>query len=258
MKSKTTQRLIVCLILTTAHLTSVTAVTDAELEAIEKQIEQQEAVSDAELEAIEKQIDQQEEEEKQSIELERRRLEQEQKKLAEQRRIEEEKRKAEEARLAELERQRVEKEIMEEKEQVKKRQYDKFIAEAEQATDKNNYDLAETNYSEALNIYNNDEKAQVGLSYIQILKKRCLSIIGVWGWDDTNQTMTFEPDGIVVHRAALNTVIKQNWECADPKNFKFVMMNKNGQIDYFLSEDGNYLKGYDPWGNISFAKRKSE
>jgi len=36
MKSKTAHSLIVCLILTVGHLTFVTAVTDAELEALEK------------------------------------------------------------------------------------------------------------------------------------------------------------------------------------------------------------------------------
>ena len=43
MKSKTAHSLIISLILTVGYLTSVTAVTDAELEALEKQIEQQEA-----------------------------------------------------------------------------------------------------------------------------------------------------------------------------------------------------------------------
>ena len=43
MKSKTILILFSSLILTVGYLTSVTAVTDAELEALEKQIEQQEA-----------------------------------------------------------------------------------------------------------------------------------------------------------------------------------------------------------------------
>ncbi len=101
MKSKMAHSLIVCLVLMVGHLTSVTAVTDAELEALEKQIEQQEAEEKKQVEA----------EEKKKVEIEAKRnteTEAEKKRLIEleQKRIEEEKRKKEEARLAEIERQR--------------------------------------------------------------------------------------------------------------------------------------------------------
>ena len=43
MKSKTTLSLIVCMILMDGNLSHVHAVTDAELKALEKQLEQQEA-----------------------------------------------------------------------------------------------------------------------------------------------------------------------------------------------------------------------
>jgi len=42
-KPKTTRSLIICLILTVSYLSHVQAVTDAELEALEKQIEQLES-----------------------------------------------------------------------------------------------------------------------------------------------------------------------------------------------------------------------
>ena len=133
MKSKTAHSLIVCLILVVSHLTSVTAVTDADLEALEKQIEQQEAEeikqTDTELETLEKQLEQLETEEKKQAEaeakrkaVEKRKTEaeakrkaEEEKQLAEQekqrreeeqKRIDEKKRKMEEARLAEIEKQR--------------------------------------------------------------------------------------------------------------------------------------------------------
>jgi len=241
MKSKTTLVLFIGLLLTVSYLIPVNAVTDAELEALEKQIEQ--------LETEEKEQAKAEEKKKAETDAEaKRKAEQIHKANAE----------AERKRLAELERQRVEEEVLKKKEQEKKWQYNKLIAEAEEATVKNNYDLSEINYRKALEIYNNDEKAQAGIKHIQELKNRCLSIIGVWGWDGTKQTMTFEPGGVVLHRAALNTVIRQNWECADPENYKFVMSNKNGEVDYYLSEDGNKLKGYDPWGKISYAIRKTD
>jgi len=241
MKAKTTHRLIISLILTAGYLTSVHAVTDAELEALEKQIEQLESKEKKQAEA----------EAKRKAEAEAKaKLKAEQKRKANA--------ETEKKRLAELERQRMKKEMLKKKEQDKKWQYDKLIAEAEKATGNNNYDLGESNYSKALKIYNNDEKAQAGLNHIRELKNICLSIIGVWGWDGTTQTMTFEPGGVVVHRAALNTVIRSNWECADPENYKFNMIYNDNVSHYFLSEDRNELSGGDPWGNTSFAKRKTE
>ncbi len=241
MESKTTLVLFIGLLLTVSYLTPVNAVTDAELEALEKQIEQ--------LETEEKKQAKAEEKKKAETDAEaKRKAEQIHKANAE----------AERKRLAELERQRVEEEVLKKKEQEKKWQYNKLIAEAEEATDKNNYDLGEANYNNALEIYINDERAQAGLNHIQELKNICLSIIGVWGWDGTKQTMTFEPGGVVVHRAAFNTVIRSNWECADPANYKFNMIYKNNVSHYFLSKDGIKLQGQDPWGNISFAKRKTE
>ena len=121
--------LIVCMILAVGYLTPVQAVTDAELEALEKQIEQQEAEEKKQIETEEKkkteaaakrkdELEKQQmekakrvaekkrkaEEEKHLMELEKQRQE------VEQKRIEEEVRKAVEARLAELELERKRKE----------------------------------------------------------------------------------------------------------------------------------------------------
>jgi len=98
---KTTHSLFISLILTAGYLTSATAVTDVELEELEKQIEQLESEELKQTEAEMKR--KAEAEAKRKAELEKQRLE-------ETRRIAEEKRMAEEARLAELERQRQEEE----------------------------------------------------------------------------------------------------------------------------------------------------
>ena len=54
MKSKTTLSLIVCMILMDGNLSHVHAVTDAELKALEKQLEQQEAEEKKQAKAEEK------------------------------------------------------------------------------------------------------------------------------------------------------------------------------------------------------------
>ena len=207
--------------------------TDEELKALERQIEQQEAAQmDAKRRAAE---EAQREAEEQKLRDERARLEEERRKLAEEK---------------EAARKQAETE--------KKRLYDQYMNEAEKSMTAMDFELADKNYRKALEIFHNDAQALAGLEHIQELKNRCSSIIGEWGWDGTTQTMTFEPGGIVVHRAALNTVIKQNWECADAENYRFIMKGGGGSIDYYLSGDGNHLKGPDPWGNISPAKRKSK
>ena len=120
MKSKTTHSLIVCLILTVGYLTSVTAVTDAELEALEKQIEQQEVEEKQKVEAEAKRKAEQnqkaeaeakrkvDEELKRKIEVEAKKLAEEKRKLeAEKKRLaEEEAKRKKEERIAEIERKR--------------------------------------------------------------------------------------------------------------------------------------------------------
>ena len=152
---------IVCLILTLGHITSANAVTDAELEALEKQIEILEEEEKRQTEAAEK---------KKMAAKSEAKLKAEQLRKANN--------EAERKRLAELERLQLEQQMMKKKEQEKKEQYDKFIIGAERATIKNNFDLGENNYRKALKIYNNDEKAQAGIKHIQGLKNICQSIIG--------------------------------------------------------------------------------
>jgi 5'-3' exonuclease len=115
--------LLSCLVLTSSYLTSVHAVTEAELEALEKQIEQQEVDEKKKAEEEAKKIA----EENRKLKAEKKRLaeekmkrkaeenkllaEQEKQRLEEEQiRLEEEKRKLEETQLAELERRRKEEE----------------------------------------------------------------------------------------------------------------------------------------------------
>jgi len=100
--------LIACLILTNGYVNRVEAVTDAELDALEKQIEQQEVEEKQKVEA-----DGKRRAEAEKLAEEKKRLEEERAKL------EEEKRKLEEARLAELERQRREEEAKKQAEEIR-------------------------------------------------------------------------------------------------------------------------------------------
>lgn len=143
MKSKTPLILLSSLILMVVHLSPVQAVTDAELEALGKQIEQLETEEKQQAEAEAKRREENkrkaeteakkkrladEEMKQRKAEQEKRRLEEEQKILAEQKRLEEEKRKADEARLAELEQQRKEEEAKKRSEEEKKEKYNLLLS----------------------------------------------------------------------------------------------------------------------------------
>ena len=114
MKLKTALSLIISLILTVGYVNNVQAVTDAELEALEKQIEQQEAVEKKKNEAEAKG----KAEQKRKVEVEAKRKEEEaslaeleRQRVEAKKRAEEERRKKNEDRLVELERQRQEEDV---------------------------------------------------------------------------------------------------------------------------------------------------
>ena len=131
----------ICLILMVGQPTPVHAVTNAELEALEKQIEQLESDEKKQVEAAAKR----------KAEVEKQRLE-------ETRRITEEKRMAEEARQAELERQRQDEESKKRAEEEKKEKYNLLITEAEQAVRYKDKNLAISNYEKALVLYPEDKR----------------------------------------------------------------------------------------------------
>jgi hypothetical protein len=172
MKLKTTHNLIISLILTLGYLTPVIAVTDAELETLEKQIEQQEAKEvrqakeEAKRKVEKKRKTEAEAEKKRFVELEMQRQE-------EQRRLEEERKALEESRLAELERKR--------HEEKRKEKYNLFIAEAEQAINDKDKELAISKYNEVLIFYPGDAIAQSGIKEAEkLMDKICYSFVGTW------------------------------------------------------------------------------
>jgi hypothetical protein len=191
--------LIVCLILMVGHLTSVQAVSDAELEALEKQIEQLESDEKKQAEAAEKRKIEAAAKRKAEADAEKKRLIE-----FEQKRIREEKRKKEEARLAELEQQRQE-------EETKKEKYNLLIAEAEQAVSNKDKELAINKYNEALTLYPGDTAANTGMKEAEkLMDKMCYEILGDWTVFGGN--MNIKTDGTMTMDNHEGT-----WKCLDPE-----------------------------------------
>ena len=210
--------LIGCLILTVGYLSNVHAVTDAELEALEKQIEQQEL-----------------EEKKQKAETDaKRRAEQKQKAEAAAKRKTELKRKAnaeaEKTRAAELEKQRIEEEkrLTEEtkkrEEEEKKKKYTMLITEAEQATSNKDKEVAISKYNEALALYPDDAEAELGIKTAEkLMDKGCYNILGEWV--DFGNRMFVKSDGTVEMKNVLLGEITAKWKCLDSETQSYLFYN---------------------------------
>ncbi len=185
------------------------------------------AVTDAELEALEKQIEQQEVEEKRQAEEEAKRIAEENRKLkAEKKRFAEEKikRKAEEKAAKEEEERRIN-EIVEKRlaeEEMKRKQVSKKKAEEEK---KEEARLAELERQLQEDVLVND----------------CLKIIGVWRWNDLSRTTTrFYEDGKVVSRNLLKS--EGTWECIEPKNRIFTSNTWGKKRQIKMSDDAKQLE----------------
>jgi len=159
---------IVCLILMPGNITSANAVTDAELEVLEKQIEQLESEEKNQAEAAAKR--KAEAEAKYKAEQKRKaNAEAEKKRLAEQekQRIEEEKRLTEESEKHEVE--------------EKKRKYTMLVTEAEQAVGNKDKELATTKFNQALLLYPNSPAVYEGLKKAEkLMEKVCYQFVGTW------------------------------------------------------------------------------
>jgi len=169
MKSKIPHSLIISLILMVGYLTSVTAVTDAELEALEKQIEQLEV----------------EEKKKSDAEAGKKKAEAAAKRIADQKR--KANAEAERKRLAEQEKQRIEeedrlaKESKKREEEEKKKEYTMLITEAEQAVTSKDKELAMTKYNQALLLYPNSPAVNEGIKEAEeLMEKICYQFVGTW------------------------------------------------------------------------------
>jgi tetratricopeptide (TPR) repeat protein len=249
MKSIFIQCLIISLLFTVGYLTPVSAVTDAELEALEKQIEQQEVEAKRKTETekrnkaaaeIKRKADQ-----KRKLETEAIRKNEEELKL-----IAEEKAKleAEKARLVEIERQRQEDAEKKKAEEAKRAQFTLFMTNADSALNNKKYTEALQNYTQALEIYPNDSVAQEGQSSAQELKYACTALVGEWDWS-FDIKVTINADGNMTSRALIPN--HGTWECTDPLNGKFTLhWVVGGWVENIsMSADGNTL---DIRNNIDF------
>jgi len=217
------------------------------------------AVSDAELEALEKQIEQLESEEKRQAEAEEKK-----KSETEAQRIADQKRKAnveaEKKRLADLEKQRIEEEerLAEEaekrKQEEKKKKYTMLIAEAEQAVADKDKELAISKYNEALILFPADVVATRGLVNAESLKhKLCYEVLGKWIWD-----RAFGEEYIILYDGGsldYQTSIKGSggWECTSPETRTIKLrVSAAGFSNEWLSTysaDGSCLLGPEAWGD---------
>jgi flagellar biosynthesis GTPase FlhF len=263
MKSKLVHSFIVSLIIIFSHQTSVTAVTDAELEALEKQLEQQETEEKKQTEAEAKRKAEQkrkaeaEAEKKRLVELEKQRMEEEQRQLEnEKRKFEEEKKKLEESRLAELERKRQEEEKIE--------KYNLLISEAEQAIEDKDKELAISKYTETLALVPGDSAAKTGIQQAEkLLDKFCYKIVGTWkspGWGVSPPTIFYE-NGTVQFNTTLVTFTNK-WAChPERKQISMDILNnvRNAEIyDFRLSDDDRELYFVKYGGRAHLEKINNE
>ena len=232
--------LMTCLIFSVTYLTPIQAVTDAELEALEKQIEQQELEEKKLIE--EKQV----EEKRKKAEAKRRiQIEQNKKRLAEQERKRlEEKRLDDAARLAEREQNQ--------KEELKKK-YSLIIIEADQALSNKDKNLAIKKYNEALALIPGDVLATLGLKNAEKLKhKVCYDVLGKWLWDKTigQEFIILHDNGSIDYQTSAKG--SGSWECTSPETrtikIRISMAGFSNEWLSTYSADGRCLLGPETWG----------
>jgi len=241
MKLKLKHILFICFLLSVSSLIDVAAVTDAELEALEKQIEQQEAEdkqrTDAEAKAKEAARIKKQAEAKARIDAEA-------------------KRKAEEVEQVKLENQKQEAEVKakEKADKEEKSKYKALLAEAEQAFNDKDKTQAIKKYKEALALLPGDVAATRGLVNADSLKhKLCYDVLGEWVWD-----RAFGKDVIILRDGGsldYQTAIKGSgsWECTSPETRTIKLrVSAAGFSNEWLStysEDGSCLLGPETWGD---------
>ena len=243
MNSKMTLIIFPSLILMVGYLTPLQAVTDAEIEALEKQIEQLESEEKRQAEAAENK----KAEGKRKAEQKRKaEAEMEKKRLAEQKRIEE-------ARLAELERQRQEEEAKKRAEEEKKKKYNLLIAEAKQAINDKDKELAISKYNEALTITPGDPVANSGIKEAEnLLEKGCYKIVGAWRGSGGNwlvtydTTINFNIDGTFKENGELSSgeglSFKGIWKCLNPDKGEYTKQySGDNPTDFPMKMEGDKL-----------------
>jgi hypothetical protein len=238
-KSNTSLSVTLCLILTVTYPGFVQAVTDAELEALEKQIEQQEIDEKKQAEATEKKKAETEvkrkAKEKRKAEVEaKRKQEEEQKHKVEA----EAKRKAEESRLSEIERQRQEDENRKKAKEEKRDKFSQYMENGDSAMDNKEYEEALRVYTQALVFFPDDFSAISSQSRAREFRDNCVALIGEWEWA-FGMPVTVNADGSLQLKALIPN--HGTWECTDPSQRKFTLRwVVGGWVDNAtLTADGN-------------------
>jgi len=240
-KSTTAYSLIISLFITVSYPAQVHAVTDAELEALEKQLEQLESEES-------RQVD---EEAKQKAAAEaRRRAEQKRKKEAEaKRQAQEENRKVEEERLRKEQEARKQSEAEKaKKEEEKRAQFSQYMRNGDSLMNNKEYAEALSEYTQALLLFPDDSTAHSGQSRAQEYQDNCAALVGEWDWS-FDIFVTINEDGKMQSRALIPN--HGTWECTDPSQRKYTLnWVVGGWVENVtMSTDGNTL---DIINNISF------
>jgi chemotaxis protein histidine kinase CheA len=244
MKSKIAHSFIICLILTVGYFTQVQAVTDAELEALEKQIEQQEAEekqqaeTEAKRKADEKRKAEAEAEKKRFVELEKQRQEEKRKKEAEKKR------------LTELEQQRLEQEARKKAEEEKIEKYNSLIDKANQAMINKDKVLAISIYNKVLANYPDDAVAMSGIKEAEKFKhKVCYDVLGQWLYRG-ELSVDIKEGGIY----DTPSVGQGSWKCTYPESRTIELQIPLATMTAVLSDDGHCLNATTWAGNAVFNR----
>jgi tetratricopeptide (TPR) repeat protein len=258
MKSKVPYYLLVFSLLFIIQLNPVKAVTDAEIEALEKQIEQQETEEKKQVEAEKiKNIEaeaKRKEEIKRKVEADaKRKSEKEEKRKAE----DEVEKKAEEARLAEIERQRQDDEAKkkaeeeaQKREEAKREQFSQHMKNADSTMNNKDYTESLKLYTQALEIFPSNTEALTGKTSAQKFYNICSALVGEWDYAFVDNTMIATADGKVRFIALIPN--HGRWECTDPLQRIFTLYwEVGGWVDTLtMSADGNTLDGIN---NVGFG-----
>ena len=237
MNLKSRNVLITCCFFLASISEYILAVTDAEIEALEKQVEQQEIESKRKAEEEVKR----KAEARRKAEAEARRLAEEKKRKAEEenRALELEKIRLEEARQAELDRQKQEEEAQQKAEEEKKQKYAQLIDEAEQAIADKDKNLAINKYNEALTLFPNDQVSISGIIKAEKLKdKICYDVLGWWK-NDYVYTIEWKlnEDGTT----STNLAHPPTWDCINPGKRQIRLSWGEYSIIRVLTENGDCL-----------------
>jgi hypothetical protein len=200
-----------------------------------------ELVTDAELEALEKQLQQKEEENRILEEKKIREEQQVKKRLAdiEKQRIEDEKRSAEEAWQAELKQRQIEEETRKDAVQEKKNRYNLLITEANEALKNKDKPLALNKFNQVLALSPGDAIAQSGiLEAEKLMDKICYQFVGTWELNEFVGSLMIrvKENGVFYHGNSNDS--STTWRCVPEKR---QIIEGSFNLVYTMNESGDCL-----------------